>query len=85
MNRDLTYNEWIKYIHDYKLNNMKKLNAQELLEYLIELSLENDLSNIQVNYRYSDDSDVYEVSMVEEDLFDDITNNKLESIILKIK
>ena len=64
---------------------MKKLNAQELLEYLIELSLENDLSNIQVNYRYSDDSDVYEVSMVEEDLFDDITNNKLESIILKVK
>tara|TARA_Y100001972_G_C7608753_1_gene305126 strand:- start:672 stop:869 length:198 start_codon:yes stop_codon:yes gene_type:complete len=62
-----------------------KLNAQELLEYLIELSLENDLSNIQVNYRYSDDSDVYEVSMVEEDLFDDITNNKLESIILKVK
>ena len=63
----------------------KKLNAQELLEYLIELSLENDLSDIQVNYRYSDDSDVYEVSMVEEDLFDDITNNKLESIILKVK
>tara|TARA_A100001201_G_C4034625_1_gene184803 strand:- start:570 stop:767 length:198 start_codon:yes stop_codon:yes gene_type:complete len=62
-----------------------KLNAQELLEYLIELSLENDLSNIQVNYRYSDDSDVYEVSMVEEDLFDDITNNRLESIILKVK
>ena len=62
-----------------------KLNAQELLEYLIELSLENDLSDIQVNYRYSDDSDVYEVSMVEEDLFDDITNNKLESIILKVK
>ena len=62
-----------------------KLNAHELLEYLIELSLENDLSNIQVNYRYSDDSDVYEVSMVEEDLFDDITNNKLESIILKVK
>ena len=59
-----------------------KLNAQELLEYLIELSLENDLSNIQVNYRYSDDSDVYEVSMVEEDLFDDITNNRLESIII---
>ena len=64
---------------------MKKLKALELLEYLIELSLENDLSNIQVNYRYSDDSDVYEVSMVEEDLFDDITNNKLESIILKVK
>ena len=64
---------------------MKKLTAQKLLEYLIDLADENDLSNIQVNYRYSDDTDVYEVSMVEEDLFDDITNNKLESIILKTK
>ena len=64
---------------------MKKLTAQKLLEYLIDLADENDLSNIQVNYRYSDDMDVYEVSMVEEDLFDDITNNKLESIILKTK
>jgi len=64
---------------------MKKLNAQELLEYLIQLGLENDLSNIQVNYRYSDDTDVYQVSIVEEDLFDEITNNKLESIILKNK
>lgn len=64
---------------------MNKLNAQELLEYLIDLDLENDLSNIQVNFRYSDDSDVHEVSMLEEDLFDEITNNKLESIILKTK
>tara|TARA_R100001443_G_scaffold91440_1_gene98016 strand:- start:58 stop:252 length:195 start_codon:yes stop_codon:yes gene_type:complete len=64
---------------------MKKLNAQELLEYLIELGLENDLSNIQVNYRYSDDADVYQISTVEKDLYDEITNNKLESIILKIK
>jgi len=64
---------------------MNKLNAQELLEYLIDLDSENDLSNIQVNFRYSDDADVYEVTMVEEDLFDEITNNKLESIILKTK
>ena len=64
---------------------MNKLNAQELLEYLINLDSENDLSNIQVNFRYSDDSDVHEVSMLEEDLFDEITNNKLESIILKTK
>lgn len=64
---------------------MNKLNAQELLEYLIDLDSENNLSNIQVNFRYSDDSDVHEVSMLEEDLFDEITNNKLESIILKTK
>tara|TARA_R100000388_G_scaffold31667_3_gene24789 strand:+ start:1761 stop:1955 length:195 start_codon:yes stop_codon:yes gene_type:complete len=64
---------------------MKKLNAKQLLEYLMELSLDNDLSNVQVNYRFSDDADVYEISKVEEDLYDEITNNKLQSIILKIK
>ena len=46
---------------------------------------DNDLSKIQVNYRYSNDSDIYEVSIVEEDLYDEETNNKLESIVLKIK
>ena len=64
---------------------MKKLNAQQLLEYLIDLSSGNDLSNIQVNFRYSDDEDVYQISIVEEDLYDEITNNKLESIVLKIE
>ena len=64
---------------------MKKLNAQELLEYLMDLSLDIDLSNVQVNYRFSDDSDVYQISKVEDDLYDEMTNNKLQSIILKIK
>tara|TARA_R100000353_G_scaffold9959_1_gene11191 strand:+ start:3467 stop:3661 length:195 start_codon:yes stop_codon:yes gene_type:complete len=64
---------------------MKKLNAQELLEYLMDLSLDFDLSNVQVNYRFSDDSDVYEISKVEDDLYDEMTNNKLQSIILKTK
>tara|TARA_R110000824_G_scaffold307068_1_gene494548 strand:- start:652 stop:846 length:195 start_codon:yes stop_codon:yes gene_type:complete len=64
---------------------MNKLNAKQLFDYLTELRKDNDLSNIQVNYRYSNDSDVYEVSIVEEDLFDETTNNKLESIILKTK
>ena len=49
---------------------MEKLNAKQLFDYLTELKKDNDLSNIQVNYRYSDNSDVYEVSVVEEDLFD---------------
>tara|TARA_R110002012_G_scaffold112050_1_gene257433 strand:- start:1538 stop:1732 length:195 start_codon:yes stop_codon:yes gene_type:complete len=64
---------------------MNKLNAKQLFDYLTELRKDNDLSNIQVNYRYYNDSDVHEVSMVEEDLFDEITNNKLKSIILKTK
>tara|TARA_R100000655_G_scaffold109045_1_gene162465 strand:+ start:195 stop:437 length:243 start_codon:yes stop_codon:yes gene_type:complete len=67
------------------LKTMEKLNAKQLFDYLTELRKDNDLSNIQVNYRYSNDSDVYEVSIVEEDLFDQETNNKLESIVLKIK
>tara|TARA_R110001592_G_scaffold51891_1_gene159334 strand:+ start:906 stop:1100 length:195 start_codon:yes stop_codon:yes gene_type:complete len=64
---------------------MKKLTAKELLEYLIDLSTENDLSNIQVNFRHSDDEDVHQVSIVEEDLYDELTNNKLQSIVLKIE
>ena len=64
---------------------MKKLNAKQLFDFLTELRKDNDLSKIQVNYRYSNDSDVYEMSLVEEDLFDDKTNNKLESIVLKVK
>lgn len=63
---------------------MKKLSAKQLFDFLTELRKDNDLSKIQVNYRYSNDSDVYEVSLVEEDLYDDKTNNKLESIVLKI-
>ena len=64
---------------------MEKLNAKQLFDYLTELRKDNDLSKIQVNYRYSNDSDIYEVSIVEEDLYDEETNNKLESIVLKIK
>ena len=64
---------------------MEKLNAKQLFDFLTELRKDNDLSKIQVNYRYSSDSDVYEMSLVEEDLFDDKTNNKLESIVLKVK
>ena len=61
---------------------MEKLNAKQLFDYLTELRKDNDLSKIQVNYRYSNDSDIYEVSIVEEDLYDEETNNKLESIVL---
>tara|TARA_R100000329_G_C7519664_1_gene183221 strand:+ start:19 stop:252 length:234 start_codon:yes stop_codon:yes gene_type:complete len=68
-----------------KLKIMEKLNAKQLFDFLTELRKDNDLSKIQVNYRYSSDSDVYEMSLVEEDLFDDKTNNKLESIVLKVK
>lgn len=43
------------------------------------------LNNVNVNFRFCNDSDVHEIMHVEEDLFDSTTNNILESIIFKIK
>ena len=78
------FNKTIPEHYDNVING-DKLNAQELLNYLLELNQDNDLSQIQVNFRYSDDSEVFEVSKVEEDLFDEETNNNLQSIVLKVK
>lgn len=64
---------------------MKKLNAKKLLDYLLELNEENDLNKIKINFRYFNESDVYEITKVEEDLHDEETNNTLESIIFKVK
>jgi len=64
---------------------MKKLNAKKLLDYLLELKKENDLNKIKINFRYFNESDVYEITKVEEDLHDEETNNTLESIIFKVK
>ena len=64
---------------------MKKLNAKKLLDYLLELNKENDLNKIKINFRYFNESDVYEITKVEEDLHDEETNNTLESIIFKVK
>lgn len=43
------------------------------------------LEDVDVNFRFSDDSDIYQMKDVEKDLFDSITNNIVESIIFKIK
>ena len=69
---------------------MEKLNAQELFDFLCEVkvnveSYENKLSDVEINYRYDDDSDVRGIISVEEDLFDENTNNIIESIVLKTK
>jgi len=63
---------------------MKKkiLTGKELLEYLIEL--ENygiDLNKLTLHYRTDEDSDVELITGVCEDLFDEETNNQLESIL----
>jgi hypothetical protein len=44
-----------------------------------------DLNEVTINYRYDEDSDVEIIASVEEDLFDEQTNNILTSIIFKSK
>ena len=62
------------------------MNAQELLEFLQELEQDGvDLSQVSVNYRHDDDSDVEVVRFVGEDLFDEETNSVLTSIVLQCK
>ena len=61
-----------------------QMNAQKLLEFLLELKADGvDLSQVSVNYRDNDDSDVEVVTFVGEDLFDQETNSILESIVLQ--
>jgi hypothetical protein len=65
---------------------MKQLTARELREFLNQIEREGaNLGRVQVYFRTDDDSDVELVTIVEEDLFDAETNNKLTSIILKTK
>ena len=60
------------------------MNAQKLLEFLLELETDGvDLSKVSINYRHDDDSDVEVVRFVGEDLFDQETNSILESIVLQ--
>ena len=66
------------------------MKANKIKDFLIEL--ENDLKynnrnleDVDVNFRYSDNSDVYKIGFIEEDLFDAQTNKIVESIILKIE
>jgi hypothetical protein len=64
----------------------KKLTSKKLFDFLNKLNKEGkDLSKIFVKYRFDDDSDVENCSVVEEDLYDKRTNKILESIILKTK
>ena len=61
-----------------------KRNARELINQIEFLCASHDLDpkDIQVGYRTNYDSDVEEVKFVFEDLFDEVTNNRLESIVL---
>jgi hypothetical protein len=53
------------------------------MDYLQSLQSEGyELSEIEVNYRYDEDSDVKKVTFVGEDLYDEKDNQTLKSIIL---
>ena len=43
------------------------------------------LDDVDVNFRYHNDSEVYRINHVEEDLFDPETNSIIESIVLKVE
>ena len=64
------------------------MNANKLKKFLLKLEEEikpynRTLKNVNVNFRYSEDSDVYKVNTIENDLYDSEKNKIVESIILK--
>lgn len=61
----------------------KQLTAHKLLSFLQTMERQgHDLKKVVINYRADRDSDVEIIEEVEEDLFDEISNNRLESIVL---
>jgi len=62
---------------------IKLLTAMHLFNYLKDLKREGkDLKKITINIREDRNSDTSEAQEVEEDLYDAVTNNILESIVL---
>lgn len=66
------------------------MKASNLKDFLLKIESElhysgRTLDDVDVNFRYHNDSDVYRLNYVEEDLFDPETNNIVESIILKVE
>jgi hypothetical protein len=60
------------------------MKAQTLINRILKACKENGVNpcDVEINYRHSNDSDVYPVKHVWEDLFDEKTNKTLESISL---
>ena len=64
------------------------MNANKLKKFLLDLEEEikpynRTLKDVNVNFSYSENSDVYRVNSVENDLYDSEYNKIVESIILK--
>ena len=60
------------------------MTAKQLIAKLNKICTENavDPADVEVNFRWSDDSDVFRIKSASEDLFDAETNNILTSITL---
>ena len=59
------------------------MTAQDLFDFLRDLQRSGvALHRVEVNYRRDMDSDVTPVRWVTEDLYDSLTNTRLESIVL---
>jgi hypothetical protein len=64
------------------------MNANKLKKFLLDLEKKikpynRTLKDVDVNFRYSENSDVYRVNTIENDLYDSEKNKIVESIILK--
>jgi hypothetical protein len=64
------------------------MNANKLKKFLLDLEKEikpynRTLKDVDVNFRYSENSDIYRVNTIENDLYDSEKNKIVESIILK--
>tara|TARA_R100000655_G_scaffold27638_3_gene56258 strand:- start:633 stop:839 length:207 start_codon:yes stop_codon:yes gene_type:complete len=64
------------------------MNANKLKKFLLDLEKEikpynRTLKDVDVNFRYSENSDVYKVNSIENDLYDSEYNKIVESIIFK--
>ena len=65
-----------------KIAPPERLTAQDLLDFLLRLEQDHVLSDVVVNFRTDYDSDVQEVVEVAEDVYDEVTNMLVTSIIL---
>jgi hypothetical protein len=48
-------------------------------------NINGNIDNVEINFRHNDDSDIHNINYIEEDLFDEKTNNTLTSIVFKVK
>ena len=63
------------------IKNLEIMNAQELLDFLLELQETTNLSNVNLHYRFDYDTDADMIVSVEEYAFDEETNSTITDIV----